>query len=530
MTEKYGTNISGLTAFEGDVSTDSGAPLIDTDSDGESALLFGPAAVREILAGIANGDFALPPDDADSDLSDENPLPYWTFTDNSSGGITAAVVAEPSNGSGNVLKVTLNTTNNNNVQLTRYIPIPGSRNREFVFNPEFTAGKFSAGTATPTADAFVKISFQYYKEDQATTTGTGDSATATFTDIGSVKTVAIGTANATRLAAPADAGWMLVTLEIGATGTVSAKSIEIAELRLVSGSSDLYIAENTAPGTYGPARLRQTNGVLSITPDLGGSGSISFGGAVSFSSLTVSGTAGTASVTLNNGNFLAENGLFRGERTAAGSAIFTGALDTDAGDRFRIEAGGTIEFGDGTTGSGDTNLYRSAASTLRTDDSFAADTLSSTLSVSAGNGNFLADGPTTRDVTPTTSGRGAIWTSIGDAVYRLERYVAASTEEVKKNIAPTTVAPEQFYALQLVDFEYDQEKIEALRQTYPSLPDAVPGVRRGVVWEQVVEAMPHAAIPANAGDPPSIDWEALYFAALVAIQDLNQRLAVLEAE
>ena len=235
-------------------------------------------------------------------------------------------------------------------------------------------------------------------------------------------------------------------------------------------------------------------------------------------------------MTLNNGNFLAENGLFRGERTAAGSAVFTGALDTDTGDRFRIEAGGTIEFGDGTTGSGDVNLYRSSSTTLKTDDSFAADILSSTLSVSAGNGNFLADGPTTRDVTPTTSGRGAIWTSIGDAVYRLERYVAASTEEVKKNIAPTTVAAEQLYALELVDFEYDQEKIEALRETYPALPDAVPGVRRGVVWEQVVEAMPHAAIPANAGDPPSIDWEALYFAALVAIQDLNQRLAALEAE
>ena len=529
MTEKYGTNVSGLTAFEGDVSTDSGAPLIDTDSDGESALLFGPAAVREILAGIANGDFALPPDDADSDLSDENPLPYFSFTDNSSGGITAAVVADASNGSGNVLRFTVNTTNGNNAQLTRYIPIPGSRNREFVFNPEFTAK-----CTTATDDAFVKISFQYYKEDQTTTTGTGDSASATFTSINAggnnVKTVAIGTVNATRLAAPADAGWMLITLEIGATGTVSAKTVDIAELRLVTGSSDLYIAENTAPGTYGPARLRQTNGVLSITPDLGGSGSISFGGAVNFSSLTVSGTAGTASVTLNNGNFLAENGLFRGERTAAGSAVFTGALDTDAGDRVRIEAGGTIEWGDGTGGSGDVNLYRSSSTTLRTDDSFAADILSSTLSVSAGNGNFLADGPTTRDVTPTTSGRGAIWTSIGDAVYRLERYVAASTEEVKKNIAPTTVAPEQFYALQLVDFEYDQEKIEALRETYPSLPDAVPGVRRGVVWEQVVEAMPHAAIPANAGDPPSIDWEALYFAALVAIQDLNQRLAALEAE
>jgi hypothetical protein len=518
MTEKYGTNISGLTAFEGDVSTDSGASLIDTDSDGESALLFGPAAVREILAGIANGDFALPPDDADSNLSDENPLPYWTFTDNSSGGITAAVVADASNGSGNVLRFTVNTTNGNNVQLTRYIPIPGSRNREFVFNPEFTAVN-----ATSTANAFVKISFQYYKEDQTTTTGTGDNASATFSAISSVKTVAIGTANATRLAAPADAGWMLVTLEIGATGTVSAKTVDIAELRLVTGSSDLYIAENTAPATYGPARLRQTNGVLSITPNLGGAGTVTVDGTLSMSNLSLSGTLDVAGVTsLTN--------QINVTRAAADNDAFLTKVTGDTFNRFLIEADGGMFWGSGSAAR-DVNLYRSSSTTLRTDDAFAADSLSATLSVNAGNGNFNADGPSSSTAIPTTSGRGAVWTSIGGAEYRLERYVAASTREVKKHIAATTVAPEQFYALQLVDFEYDQEKIEALRETYPSLPDAVPGgIHRGVVWEQVVEALPHAAIPANAGDPPSIDWEALYFAALVAIQDLNQRVAALEAE
>jgi len=515
MTEKYGTNISGLTAFEGDVSTDSGASLIDTDSDGESALLFGPAAVREILAGIANGDFALPPDDADSSLSDENPLPYWTFTDNSSGGITAAVISEPSNGSGNVLKVTLNTTSGNNVQLTRYVPIPGSRNREFVFNPEFTAGKFSAGTPTPTTDAYVKISFQYYKEDQDTTTGTGDSATATFTDIGSVKTVAIGTANATRLAAPPDAGWMLITLEIGATGTVSAKSIEIAELRLVTGSSDLYIAENTAPGTYGAARLRQTNGVLSITPNLGGSGSISFGGAVNFSSLAVSGTAGTASVTLNNGNFLAENGLFRGERTAAGSAVFTGALDTDAGDRVRIEAGGTIEWGDGTSGTGDVNLYRSSSTTLKTDDTFAADFLYATLSVNAGNGNFNADGPGTA----TALTNQCVFVSIGGSEYQIRRYT--SSARYKTNIVPAdAVVLEAAKRISPKHFESTVDNPEELGQT-----------RLGFIAEEIHEAGLTHAVAYNAeGQPESIDSVALIAALWHRVNDLESRLKALETE
>ena len=510
MTEKYGTNISGLTGFEGDVSTDSGAPLIDTDSDGESALLFGPAAVREILAGIANGDFALPPDDADSDLSDENPLPYWTFTDNSSGGITAAVVADASNGSGNVLRFTVNTTNGNNAQLTRYIPIPGSRNREFVFNPEFTAVN-----ATSTADAFVKISFQYYKEDQTTTTGTGDSASATFSAISSVKTVAIGTTNATRLAAPADAGWMLVTLEIGATGTVSAKTVDIAELRLVTGSSDLYIAENTAPGTYGPARLRQTNGVLSITPDLGGSGSISFGGAVNFSSLTVSGTAGTASVTLNNGNFLAENGLFRGERTAAGSAVFTGALDTDAGDRVRIEAGGTIEWGDGTGGTGDVNLYRSSSTTLRTDDSFAADILSSTLSVSAGNGNFNADGPSTTSATTNE----CVFVLLSGAEYQIRRYTSSS--RYKTNIVPAdAVVLEAAKKISPKHFESTIDNPQELGQT-----------RLGFIAEEIHEAGLTHAVAYNAdGQPESIDSVALIAALWHRVNDLESRLKALETE
>jgi hypothetical protein len=189
-----------------------------------------------------------------------------------------------------------------------------------------------------------------------------------------------------------------------------------------------------------------------------------------------------------------------------------------------------MEWGGGSAAR-DVNLYRSSSTTLRTDDAFAADILSSTLSVSAGNGNFLADGPSTDATSPTTSGRGAVWTLISGTNYRLERYVAASTQEVKKNIQPTAVTAQQLYDLELVDFEFDQDKIVAMRERYQNIPDAAPGIQHGVIWEQVQPVIPHAAVPGNdAGDPPSIDWEALYFAALVAIQDLNTRLTALENE
>jgi len=96
---KYGTNLEGFGGFEGGVNADKGAPLVSTSSDGETALLFGPAALREIQAGVANGDFAIPPDDATAAISDENPLPYWTLSGDTSIAVTVAndVTAASSN-------------------------------------------------------------------------------------------------------------------------------------------------------------------------------------------------------------------------------------------------------------------------------------------------------------------------------------------------------------------------------------------------------------------------------------------------
>ena len=159
-------------------------------------------------------------------------------------------------------------------------------------------------------------------------------------------------------------------------------------------------------------------------------------------------------------------------------------------------------------------------------------TLNTTLEVANSvkvGGSITNDTPTGATLSSgSTLGRTAVWTLVTGSTtdYRLDRWTSTSTEALKKNIAQTTVSPEQFYNIELVDFEYDVEKFAAL---YPNINVAITGTQRGVIWEQVVDVLPEAAIQGYGPlDPPGIDWERLYFAAMVAIKDLNERLKVLE--
>lgn len=61
--------------------------------------------------------------------------------------------------------------------------------------------------------------------------------------------------------------------------------------------------------------------------------------------------------------------------TAADTAIDVG-VKNETNARLAIDAGGKLQWGDGTL-SADTNLYRSAANTLKTDDGFVANTITS---------------------------------------------------------------------------------------------------------------------------------------------------------
>jgi hypothetical protein len=262
---RYGTDLTGFGAFEGGVNADKGAPLVSTSSDGETALLFGPAALREIQAGVANGDFAIPPDAAGDTITEENPLPYWTFTDTSSAGaITCSIVADATSGSGNKLRfsVAANTPSGKQARMTRFVPIFGTQNQAFSYAAELTS-KCSVSSGTMT----IAIQQDFFEIDQVTKVGSPTFIGTPFST--SLITVSTGILPVTTLAVPPSAAFVRLIIYVNtmstSPGTVS--TCDVFETRLLRGDQALFVAEQTAPATYAPALIEQKSGVLSITPD-----------------------------------------------------------------------------------------------------------------------------------------------------------------------------------------------------------------------------------------------------------------------
>jgi hypothetical protein len=286
---KYGTNLEGFGAFEGGVNADKGAPLVSTSSDGETSLLFGPAALREIQAGVANGDFAIPPDAAGDTITEENPLPYWTFTDvNSAGAITCAVVADASAGSGNVLRWTINTgtLTGKSAQISRYIPIASSRDRAVTIAAD---AYVSEGIGT---NAQFQLSYSYVKQD-LTTTGTG--ATGTGRSIA-------GSIGASTTTAPSDAAYVYLIITVKTTGTTAALTGDLAEVKLRSFFSAFFITDNSDSATYAPAAFEQGGGNLAIGAN-GGTGTTRIVGP--FETSADAGIGGDLTIQGANSNWLA---------------------------------------------------------------------------------------------------------------------------------------------------------------------------------------------------------------------------------
>jgi hypothetical protein len=69
-------------------------------------------------------------------------------------------------------------------------------------------------------------------------------------------------------------------------------------------------------------------------------------------------------------NILGTNDQLRSARAASTDLAFSALITTDGVRRFSVDAAGLHEWGPGGAGAIDTNLYRSAANTLKTDDSF----------------------------------------------------------------------------------------------------------------------------------------------------------------
>jgi hypothetical protein len=263
---KYGTNLEGFGGFEGGVNADNGAALVSTNSDGDQSQLFGPAALREIQAFVANGDFQIAPVEATSAISTENPLPYFTFTDSSSGRIVATVADSTIATGQTVLRFTLTSAiASDEVTLTRYVSVPTSEARTYGNQP-----RWAIAAATSSANYRITISAQYVREDLTTTTGTSASSSKTGTTMNTDVSTA-GRAAEYQLnpngtgSAPADAAFLLLTLSVNATGSVASATLDVSEIRIDRSQIQYLVTDQSYPDLYGPASLYLYQGNLFLT-------------------------------------------------------------------------------------------------------------------------------------------------------------------------------------------------------------------------------------------------------------------------
>jgi hypothetical protein len=544
---KYGTNLEGFGAFEGGVNADKGAPLVSTSSDGETALLFGPAALREIQTGVANGDFAIPPDAAGDTITEENPLPYWTFTDvNSAGAITCAVVADASSGSGNTLRfsITAGTPNSRSVTLRRFIPVASTRNQAFAYAPEVnTFG------ATNTAISTIRMQSQFYEADQTTTTGAvNDSGVVNFATLGTGSNWLTGTVS-TANAAPADAAFCLITITVAtaAAGTVVASTVDIPEVRLIRGDQTNLFAEYRTPGTYAPTYMRQQNGELQISPN-GGSGNTELGGNLTVVGGTID-TSGDMTVESGNGDliikdtsatgaprlqFMTSDGTYRGGIRLGSTqnfAFVTGNTTDDygfvlaerfypmngtAGSRYIFDNGTRTEFSGGIEATTATFTSTTTAALASGGGDFTVTGADTSVPIT-GNGELTAIPNTT---TATTNS--ARWVSTGTNTYGLRR--DSSTRRVKTNIVQADeevlAAAKRLRAVHFEPLEKDEEG--NLRGTGQ--------LTLGLIAEEILEAGLGCAVTYDSeGLPDGYDERVLLAAMIHHISDLEARLAALES-
>jgi hypothetical protein len=264
MAERYGTDLTGLGGFEGGVTSENGAALVSTSSDGETALLFGPAALREIQAGVANGDFAIVPDDSTGTITAGNPLPYWTFTDDdSAGAITCAVVAGTA-GNSILWTVAANTPTGKTATLSRYVAVPSTQDRAYAFYPEF----YVASTTNATSRNII-FTLQYYTA-AFVTTGTPITRTYPFSDFTSgpssgASAVFLSSDTSSRLTVPTNARFAKISIQVDTTGTnASASTLTLSEVKMLTAYPMLLIADRIDGGSRGPASIFKTNNKLTI--------------------------------------------------------------------------------------------------------------------------------------------------------------------------------------------------------------------------------------------------------------------------
>jgi len=547
MVEKFGSDQQQLANSGGSVISQDNAVLVNGDSAGETALLFGPAALREIQAGVANGSFAIPPADSEATITTDNALPYWTFTDvNSAGAITAALVVDTGAASGYVLRFTVasGTTTGKSATLTRFVPVASSASRSFSFYAEAT---FESGTASTQSTA--TLSGQFYKSDLTTTTGspiTSDAyafnALVGATGITAPDLYAVAP-DLTTMTAPADAAFLKLTITIATVATQSAvRTVDLTEVRLAHGLPELLITDRDDPSTA-PGIINASAGELNVQS---GSGDYLLlrPDTLLIAATTVGITAGSGAATLQGGTtveLIAPNGV---DVTTNGSTLgtvnatalsTTGDLSLNAGGSDVIlrdtavggtnprllfrDASGTYYAG---LKSGAANIVQVLNGTSATDYAYLYAERLYPMNGSTASRYLYDDGTNTATSSnlfvgnfPTT-GAAANLRSSSTAGSQL--LVSTSSRRWKENIE-----------------DVDAETLEAAKRLkarhFNSKHETDNGRRLlGMIAEEVEESGLHCAVEYDGeGLPLAIDWNAITAALLARLEDAERRIAELES-
>ena len=273
MPQKFGSNDTQLATTGGAVTADNGSTLISGDSQTESALLFGPASLREIQSAVANGDFAIMPNDPYGNITADNALPYWSVATTGST-CSAAIVADAGASTGNVLRVTVGAGTNGTITLSRYIPLPSSRARRASVVPIITAGN---SNAVGQVDAQWNANIAQYDSSLTLVTGTDvTGATSTFdywASAGSFTPVALPldtTGGWTKTQVAPTSAFLKISMVFANSGTTAAaRTIDIADVRVVFALTELYVNDSTSSATTnGPAVIAALGTTVSIAPAL----------------------------------------------------------------------------------------------------------------------------------------------------------------------------------------------------------------------------------------------------------------------
>ena len=508
-----GSDQSSLGGSTGGVVDANGALLLSTDTTGETSLMFGPASLREIQAGVANGDFAIPPADATLPVDDTNPLPYWTFTDTSSAGaITCSVVADSGSASGNTLRwsVTGGAANNLSAKLTRFIPVSSTRNQAFAYQPEV-----NTYNATNTTNSTIRMTAQFYKNDLTTTTGSvNDSGVITFATLGTGNNWLTGTFT-TANAAPADAAFCLITITVAtaASGTIVASTVDIPEVRLIRGDQTNLVAEYRTPGTYAPTYIRQQYGQLEISPNAS-AGNTKLGGSLTVTGGTID-TTGDMTIAASGGDLIIKDTSASAPRLLfqTSTGTYQGGIRLGAGDNFAFLSSNTTSTYAYLLAARIYPMNGTSGSRYIYDDGTYTHFTGAILSDGGLQGDFLR---ATAIPTTTNTTNAAIWVLNSGTDYTLRRN--SSSQRYKTNIRDT-----------------DEAVLTAAKKIKPrhyesTIADEAGETRLGFIAEEVLAAgLSHAVGYDGEGRVETIDATALIAALYARVNELETRLEALES-